>query len=1141
MFSGDPRSLVHDEESYLANRRRLEGMQKIIDDAKAVNEQGKRNYDQLTNELQRKIQEGEDARVLLAALQHSRPRLTYDSIPEGSASFFVNAPTQLSPTPSARIEEVQSDRHPNAQQFSSSSQTQALPSGFQHQQFWPKQTPGAGPSAPFRGQPQPHTSQSNLGQQTHQRQSSTASSHYRSSPTPSYTPQNANQTAPSQLNSAQPAQHRPSPTSHPQQATSQLNSNLGQPMQQRPSQAPSYPQQNIGQSQVQPMWPQPPATVNPQQLQLHSSLSGRRASQPKEQSMVPPPRTDDSRRPSAPPISNAQTGATSQRISQPREQTIAAPPRTDGSQRQPSTPPIQNAQGRPSVPPAAVARPNSGSAQSQAQPMPSGSRPPAAGVQSNPLLQPNPLFQLDPSRKSTTPSAVPTPAPVTATAPASTPSYGISPFAHNPAPKPQPNIGAQQPVVSNQPAIPTPRSVPPIASASVTKKPPPAEPGNVNDQHLNIFLNLINTWQKASPPQAYMDIPHATIRIKKLPSGTIHFFGPDSRTRQQVRLSSVEAFNRLRFQGTAAIYVSPVGVNELLQAPVSEKVKATHKQFSGVEAKDAPEATFPTPLVGAQTQALPNGGAPLVPTPKDADKRFLAHDILRALGKVPADDDRVRYAKRRALEAPVQKQEPLVLQRISSNEPSAKSTPSESGSSPPPPPSPPPAAAMSVPQRMPLFLQSPVKPSLSVSARPRPRSTLPEIYVLMPPAPYAKRDAEKLRAQRKQLEMVTEDAPMDDAVMLEDVAVSDDVAVPEDVAMPEVPEESSEPEPDMLELKRRRALGMYQNTENEEEVAAMLEACTRLREVQCEWFSCGAILNSVENLVAHLHEVHAQDQDLPTCMWDGICGETFPSSTQLALHAETHVLETILCPYEDCGQFFSSPRELVAHNSLGHAEQNDDEPVRPRALLPSSRLSAPDEASLVTPPVLERIPTWEVPYLAQGCISPSVQMPDISSERHAALGPWVLANICAPTTKLRARRYNAALPLKYQPDYEFAGVSCKHYSFLPSQSARVRDVAELDSHQLTEMLRTGEFVLWPPEEQFQLKDEVEEGSTASTVVEKVPGSAGVLEKTLDVNEERAGNRQSSIEAEIVPYQNVGEKTDEEMMVEDMLQEREADQ
>jgi hypothetical protein len=38
----------------------------------------------------------------------------------------------------------------------------------------------------------------------------------------------------------------------------------------------------------------------------------------------------------------------------------------------------------------------------------------------------------------------------------------------------------------------------------------------------------------------------------------------------------------------------------------------------------------------------------------------------------------------------------------------------------------------------------------------------------------------------------------------------------------------------------------------------MLEACTRMREVPCRWFACTSVLNSLENVVTHLHEVHAQ-------------------------------------------------------------------------------------------------------------------------------------------------------------------------------------------------------------------------------------------------------------------------------------------
>jgi hypothetical protein len=133
-------------------------------------------------------------------------------------------------------------------------------------------------------------------------------------------------------------------------------------------------------------------------------------------------------------------------------------------------------------------------------------------------------------------------------------------------------------------------------------------------------------------------------------------------------------------------------------------------------------------------------------------------------------------------------------------------------------------------------------------------------------------------------------------------------------------------------------------------------------------------------------------------MWD-ICGETFISWTELALHAETHALSAIHCAYQgtlvlglthhslyithfasDCDGVFESPRELVAHN-LGHAEKNTV------ALLPSARPSAPKEP-MPLPPVLESVPVW-------GALAPAVQMPDIPKERHMTLGPWVSAVISA--------------------------------------------------------------------------------------------------------------------------------------------------
>ncbi|KAJ7360898.1 hypothetical protein DFH08DRAFT_931187 [Mycena albidolilacea] len=205
-------------------------------------------------------------------------------------------------------------------------------------------------------------------------------------------------------------------------------------------------------------------------------------------------------------------------------------------------------------------------------------------------------------------------------------SYGMSPFAHNPVakmqPNPTPNIGAppaQQPVASSAtPPAPSHTAIIPmntqLSSDSVTE-----------------FGTLP---QRASPPQSYLDIPHANIQVKKYPSGEIRFFCPNLQTYEQVWISPEAAFQQLRFQGAARIFVNPKGLNELLQVLLPKVLE------------NSPPVPMPKP------KPVETGYTPAVRTPKEADKRFMAHDILRALGKTPLDDDCVRVAKQRAMEAP---------------------------------------------------------------------------------------------------------------------------------------------------------------------------------------------------------------------------------------------------------------------------------------------------------------------------------------------------------------------------------------------------------------------------------------------------------------------------------------------------------
>ncbi|KAJ7639388.1 hypothetical protein FB45DRAFT_425832 [Roridomyces roridus] len=244
---------------------------------------------------------------------------------------------------------------------------------------------------------------------------------------------------------------------------------------------------------------------------------------------------------------------------------------------------------------------------------------------------------------------------------------------------------------------------------------------------------------------------------------------------------------------------------------------------------------------------------------------------------------------------------------------------------------------------------------------------------------------------------------------------------------------------------------MYQNIENEEEAAAMLEAFSRIQEVACMWDACEGVLNSFENLITHLHKVHAQETNEHfTCMWD-LCGETFADYKQLGMHAETHVLATIHCARLDCNETFTAPAELVAHN-IGHEKTE---------LKPSARPTIPLEPP-VHPELPATVPEWAL-------FAPGIAMPSIPQERHEELGPWVLRHIYAPVN-VRAKRYNAALHPGDQRDcagdFEFlqTRARAKHYSNLPSYPAKVREMADLNSKEVSELIASGDLVLWPTDQ-----------------------------------------------------------------------------
>ncbi|CAK5275176.1 unnamed protein product [Mycena citricolor] len=551
-------------------------------------------------------------------------------------------------------------------------------------------------------------------------------------------------------------------------------------------------------------------------------------------------------------------------------------------------------------------------------------------------------------------------------------------------------------------------------SSSHTSLPKPRPPSLANLpipqlDPLPVFLAMVNHWQKASPPEAFMDIPHAKIRIIKRPGAQIFFWQLQPGSSEFIQLSAAEALARMNMQRSVSIFVSPQGFPVILPTPLSAEMTKTHPHFAGTIAANAPNAVYPAPGQASANLVPPHGRSP-----RHVDKRFLAQDILRALGK----EQRYRAAGVETQTLDAKAAAPKIAQIPAAPRP----MPIESEPVHVMPIPSAPARPFTADPIAPLAPAAAAPPTLVPSSAPPAVTLTPQIMdcVLVPPGPYAelvRRDIRRMRAAA---------SPRDESdVDMRDV---DELVV------------------DFNDLKRRRSLGSYSNTTNEGEAAAMLEACSRGRMVRCRWIACDAMLNCLENAVAHLYE-HAQENPLePSCAWN-FCGQRFSDNIHLALHVERHVLDNIPCPYRGCQRILRSPAELMIHNTTHTNSQ----------LLPSTRPVAPQYPPDL-PPVPKSVPAW-----AQ--FQPGLTQPVISRDWHKTLGSRVLQNIFGPVSESRLRRYNAAVPLsgvkEMCPDYEFLESSSRHYSFLPSQPARVREMAALETKEVQDRIVRGDFVLWP--------------------------------------------------------------------------------
>ncbi|KAM6496179.1 hypothetical protein JOM56_008885 [Amanita muscaria] len=208
------------------------------------------------------------------------------------------------------------------------------------------------------------------------------------------------------------------------------------------------------------------------------------------------------------------------------------------------------------------------------------------------------------------------------------------------------------------------------------------------------------------------------------------------------------------------------------------------------------------------------------------------------------------------------------------------------------------------------------------------------------------------------------------------------------------------------------------------------DSVTRIAERRCKWGGCDAVLNSSQNIFEHLKRNHSTPDSSKRyilCNWSR-CGDHVRNE-QIEEHLGSHSFPSFLCPYADCDESFRSVQALVRHNDAEHASdelKSTPDPFSPHVQEP--------------PPIPSKVPD----YLIKSGL---VRQEPIPRARHAVLGPWV--NI------------NAA---KEKPaEYGFLQSSAMQFSTNPSQPAKIRDLEDLPSGEVSEMISEGLY-LWPPQE-----------------------------------------------------------------------------
>ncbi|KAF7294236.1 C2H2-type domain-containing protein [Mycena chlorophos] len=605
---------------------------------------------------------------------------------------------------------------------------------------------------------------------------------------------------------------------------------------------------------------------------------------------------------------------------------------------------------------------------------------------------------------------------------------------------------------------------------------PPPSPSSAAARRWQKLQHLLNVWQKAVEGEGILDIPSSHLRCIKKVGGLLYFFKITGTSTSGLEswVPPSEVATMVSLSGQVEIFVAKHnGRHALLTKPLPPNLEPLWTTLTARPVESAPDAQYPDhpppPHHAAQprpsvSRASSSSGTR---TPKDVKPTFLAHDILRALGKTEpykGDDEYVREAKRQAIVVEGAQRPVAVATPVHATLPVAIPRPPVYVPPPPPPPT-----AIYRPMPPPLVQTPPVptprisNPYTSLTATPKPKPNpktivgaststsaqkTPKPKAKPAPLPAASTSAvagpsrmplflpdddersvsvsvlSKSSTGRRVLAYV-EVPPAPEwvrKVRARERAARSVEVVPMEVDIEEVPD--SEPEREMereRERERKSRLDHGNGKGKEKEKAPPLLDLSALQKRRTRgWYQN---VTSEMEAVAMSEAMGALRDGGCRCQWFG-CETMLNSLGTLLSHVHVVHVErehdVFRCEWDNCGMRFANVGDLALHVEL-HVTRGmpcgydgcEERLGFPSDLVLHNQIHAaqgPLRSSRPQAISRRQLVNPEVPDEVPdwGLEMTAVGIPHLERDRHEQLGPWVLRSICAPTDRQRIKRYNAA-------------------------------------------------------------------------------------------------------------------------------------